>query len=162
MRGLFAAFVWFFIFASVSHADFKVLLCEASCGNEGCKVHVVLDSQFIGELKSVLSEGADYVLELQFKGLDGRFSFKRVYSYDVIDRLYILKDSVEEEKIADPFWFYYKARVFDFSIPLPLKKGKRLYVRAVKRNPDLPFPFNLLPIGVFKTSWCVCRVNGGE
>ncbi len=162
MRRLFALFVLFLWFSGSSHADFKVLFCEAVCGGGECRVHVVLDSQFVNDLRSVLSEGADYVLVLEFKGIKGKFSFKRLFSYDIIDRLYILKDGLEEEKIAEPFWFYYRARIFDFSIPLPLKKGKRLYVRAVKRNPDLPFPFNLLPVGSFKTSWCECRVKDGE
>ncbi len=162
MRKVFVILVWFSWFSNICCADFRVLFCEASCKDKGCRIHVILDSQFVSDLQSVLSEGADYVLELEFKGLNGKFVFKRVLSYDVIDKLYILKEDKKEEKIADPLWFYYKARILDLYVPFEIRDGKKLCVRAVKKNPDLPFPFNLLPIGVFKTSWRECRVEGGS
>ncbi len=156
--------VFLFFTESVAFSGFRVLFCDIYCKEKDCWAKVLLDTQFINDLKSALAEGADYVLELEFKGLSKKLKFRRVISYDVIDRIYVIKDNTGVRQFVEPVWFYYRAR--SFSVPLNLSFNKirdiKIMVRAVKRNPILPFPLNILPIGNYKTSWCECEFHNGR
>ena len=129
-------------------------MCHVETRGENSRIHILMSSQFVDEVFKVLYEGDDYDVVLLVKA-DGKvYRFKRIFSYDVVNRVFTIKAGEHEEKIRDPVIFKNRARMFSVDVPSVLEGIK---VMIEHRGISLPFPFSIFYSSGYKTDWYKCK-----
>lgn len=138
--------------------DFKILSCSFRRLDGSVEVQIRFDSQLVTDVKQRLSEGADYILRLDFETKKGKLKRRVSLSYNPITRLYVFSIDGKEERFRHAILLYQRLRCLRLILD-----NEPVRVRAVRTDPYMPFPFNLIPgLSLHRTDWVICHGRGRE
>ncbi len=132
-------------------ATFKVINCVYH-KSPSPHIELLMDDQFLTDVKEKLSEGADYLFYVELEKSKGRESISYRLSYNPVTHLFIIKNTSEERFRNRSFFLQHLKR-----LRIPVKRPP-IRVRVKRVDPYMPFPLNLIPgLGTYRTDWVRCH-----